>query len=135
MKELKEKCWLLNNAFQIDIEVVDEQFATVIQITDDNAPLLIIEARKHIYPNLYHSLLKAERHCFCFHRDSFHLSYLATALEDYKGMIIAGPFLNEPLTNQFIWNVIKKNGLDQNWFTPLENYFKTIPLLKKPPLH
>ena len=129
MKELKEKCWLLKNAFKIDIEVVNEQFATVLQITDDNAPLLIIEARKHMYPDLYHSLLKAEHHSFCFHTDSFQLSYLATTLEDYKGMIIAGPFLNEPLTNQFIWNVIKKNGLDQSWFTPLENYFKTIPFL------
>lgn len=133
MNELEEKCWLLKNTFKFDIEVVNAQFATILHITDDNAPLLITEARKQIYPNLYHALTKGERYSFYLHTDSFHLSYIATALEDLTNMIIAGPFLNEPLTNQFIWNVIKKNGLDHNWFTPLENYLKTIPFFEEAP--
>ncbi|WHY65124.1 AraC family transcriptional regulator [Neobacillus sp. SuZ13] len=132
MEELKSKCWLIKNAFQIDVQAVDHQIQTILHISDDSDPLIIIEARKKIYLELKNSLEKAHKKSFCFHTDSFRLSYIAVALhkgEQFQGMVVVGPFLIEKVTDHFIWNVIRENNLENNWVTAFEKFYKSLPYL------
>ncbi|MFJ5760371.1 AraC family transcriptional regulator [Neobacillus sp. NPDC093182] len=132
MEELISKCWLINKAFQIGVQAIDEELKTIIHIADDNEPLLVIEARKRMLVELQKELGKANKDSFCYQTDSFQLSYLAVPIHEdelYKGMVVAGPFLNERVTDHMIWNVIKDNNLENNWLKRIETYFKSLPLL------
>ncbi|MDP4154442.1 MAG: AraC family transcriptional regulator [Bacillota bacterium] len=129
MKDLQSKCWLIKNIFKFDVEAIDNQLKTILHISEDNEPLVITEARKNSYPDLQNALKEVNKHSFCFHTDSFHLSYIAVAINEdgqYKGMVIFGPFIYEQVTDAFIWKVMKDNRLDNSWFKPLENYYKKL---------
>jgi two-component system, response regulator YesN len=129
LNELTEKCWMIKNAFKMDVEVIDEQFKTILHISDDTEPLIMTETRNGMYAHFQKALMKTKKHSFCFQTDSFSLSYFAIAIithETYKGMVIVGPFLKERVTDSFIWNVIKKNYLENSWFKSLESYYKSI---------
>lgn len=130
--ELQSKCWLIKNVFQIDVQAIDHQFQTILHISDDSDPLLFVEARKKIYLDLKNALEAANKNSFCFHTDSFQLSYLAAALhmdEQFHGMVIVGPFMLEKITDHFIWSVIRENRLENNWGKPLEKFYKSLPYL------
>jgi two-component system, response regulator YesN len=132
LEELISKCWQINKAFQIGVLAIDEELKTIIHIADDNEPLMVIEARKRMLVELQKELGKANKDSFCYQTDSFQLSYLAVPIheaEQYKGMVVVGPFLNERVTDHMIWNVIKDNNLENNWLKRLESYFKSLPLL------
>ncbi|MBV7507968.1 AraC family transcriptional regulator [Bacillus sp. sid0103] len=132
MDELQSKCWLIKNAFNIDVHTVDNQFQTILHISDDSEPLIFVEARKKIYLDLKRALEKANKNSFCFHTDSFQLSYFAVTIFDGdqdEGMVLVGPFLNERVTDQFIWNVMRANHLENNWLKPLENFYKSLTFL------
>ncbi|WP_051633575.1 helix-turn-helix transcriptional regulator [Bacillus sp. UNC41MFS5] len=132
MDELKSKCWLIKNAFHLDVQAVDYQFQTILHISDDSEPLIFVEARKKIYLDLKKALEKTNKNSFCFHTDSFQLSYMATALymdEQFQGMVIVGPFLLEQITEQFIWSVIRENHLENNWVNPIDKFYKSLPNL------
>ncbi|MGG3468439.1 AraC family transcriptional regulator [Neobacillus pocheonensis] len=132
MDELLSKCWLIKNAFHIDVHAVDDQFQTILHISDDNDPLIIVEARKKMYVELQQALEKENKNSLCFHTDSFQLSYMAVAIreeEQFQGMVLVGPFLNEKVTDHLIWNVIKDNHLENNWFKPLETFYKSLDYL------
>ena len=132
MDELQSKCWLIKNAFQIDVQVIDHQFQTILHISDDSDPLIFVEARKKIYLDLKNALEAANKNSFCFHTDSFQLSYLAAALhmdEQFHGMVIVGPFMLEKITDHFIWSVIRENRLENNWGNPFEKFYKSLPYL------
>ena len=132
MDELQSKCWLIKNAFNIDVQVVDHQFQTILHISDDSEPLIFVEARKKIYLDLQKALDQANKNSFCFHTDSFQLSYLAMALhadEQFQGIVLVGPFLIERVTDHFIWNLMKENKLENNWVKPLEKFYKSLPNL------
>ena len=130
INELTEKCWMINNAFKMDVEVIDEQIKTILHISEDTEPLIMTETRKEIYAQFLKTLMKVKKHSFGFQTDSFLLSYIAIPIivdNLYKGVVIAGPFLNERVSDHFIWNVMKVNSLENIWFKPLEDYFRTIP--------
>ena len=104
--------------FKFDVEAIDDQLKTILHISEDTEPLIITEARKSSYPDLQNALIKANQHSFCFHTDSFQLSYIAVAINEdgrYKGMVIGGPFLYERVTDSFIWKVMKDNRLENSW--------------------
>ncbi len=127
--ELISKCWQIKNAFNIGIQVLDNQFKTILHISDDHEPLVIIETRKKMYLNLQHALVKADRNSFCYYTDSFQLSYMAVAIQEdelHKGMVVVGPFLNDRVTDNFIWKVMKDNRLENNWLKPLELFYKSL---------
>ncbi|MGX2961311.1 helix-turn-helix transcriptional regulator [Peribacillus sp. JNUCC 23] len=129
LNELTEKCWMIKSAFKMDVEVMDEQFRTILHISDDTEPLIMTETRKGMYAHFQKALMKAKKHSFCFQTDSFSLSYFAIALithETDKGMVIVGPFLKERVTDSFIWRVIKENHLESSSFKSLECYYKSI---------
>ena len=44
-------------------------------------------------------------------------------------MVLVGPFLNERVTDHFIWKVLKDNRLENNWFNPLEKFYKSLAYL------
>jgi two-component system, response regulator YesN len=122
----------MNKAFQIGVQAIDDELKAIIHITDDNEPLMVIEARKRMLVEIQKELVQANKDSFCYQTDSFQLSYLAVPIRDderYKGMVVVGPFLNERITDHMIWNVIKDNNLDNNWLKPLETYYKSLPLL------
>jgi two-component system, response regulator YesN len=122
----------MNKAFQIGVQAIDDELKAIIHITDDNEPLMVIEARKRMLVEIQKELVQANKDSFCYQTDSFQLSYLAVPIHDderYKGMVVVGPFLNERITDHMIWNVIKDNNLDNNWLKPLETYYKSLPLL------
>jgi two-component system, response regulator YesN len=130
--ELLSKCWLIKNAFNIDVQVVDEQLQTVYHLSNDSEPLILVEARKGMYSDLQKALERANKNSFCFHTDSFQLFFLAVALhedEQFRGMVLVGPFLNERVTDHFIWNVMRNNRLENNWFNPLEKFYKSLAYL------
>ena len=130
--ERLSKCWLIKNAFNIDVQVVDEHFQTIYHISNDSEPLIMVEARKAMYSDLQKALEKANKNSFCFHTDTFQLSYLAVALhedEQFQGIVLVGPFLNERVTDRFIWNIMRDNRLDNNWFNPLEKFYKSLTYL------
>lgn len=130
--ELLSKCWLIKNAFNIDVQVVDKEFQTIYHLSNDSEPLIIVEARKAIYSDLQKALEKADKNSFCFHTDSFQLSYLAVVLgedQPFQGMVLVGPFLNERVTDSFLWNILKDNRLDHNWFSSLERFYKSLVYL------
>ena len=132
LDELLSKCWLIKNAFNIDVQVVDEHFQTIYHLSNDSEPLIMVEARKAMYSNLQKALEKANKNSFCFHTDPFQLSYLAVSLhedEQFQGMVLVGPFLNERVTDRFIWNIMRDNRLDNNWFKPLEKFYKSLTYL------
>ncbi|MEH7176970.1 helix-turn-helix transcriptional regulator [Neobacillus vireti] len=132
MDELLSKCRLIKNAFNIDVQVVDKQFQTIYHLSNDSEPLILVEARKAIYSDLQKALGEANKNSFCFHTDSFQLSYLAVALHEndqFQGMVLVGPFLNERVTDLFLWNILKHNRLDHNWFNPLEKFYKSLAYL------
>ncbi len=130
--ELLSKCWLIKNAFHIDVQVVDEHLQTIYHLSNDSEPLILVEARKAMYSDLQDALEKTYKNSFCFHTDSFQLSYMAVAMhtkERYRGMVLVGPFLNERVTDHFIWKVLKDNRLENNWFNPLEKFYKSLAYL------
>lgn len=130
INELTKKCWLIKKAFKVDVDAFDEQLKNVLHLSEDIAPLLIAEMRKKMYGDLQKSLIKARKHSICFYADSFLLSYIALPIKEgelYKGMVVAGPFLNEPVSDSFLWKVMKNHQLENNWFKPLQNYYKSIP--------
>lgn len=130
--ELISKCWLIKNAFNIDVQAVDHQFQTILHISDDSEPLIFAEARKKIYLDLKKALEKANKNSFCIHTDSFQLSYMAMPINEeelFQGMVLVGPFLNERVTDHFIWNAMRENHLENNWVKPLENFYKSLPYL------
>lgn len=132
VEELISKCWQINKAFQIGVQAIDDELKTIIHIADDNEPLMVIEARKRMLVEMQKELRQANKDSFCYQTDSFQLSYLAVPIykdEQYKGMVVVGPFLNEQVTDHMIWNVIKDNNLENNWLKRLETYFKSLPLL------
>ncbi|MBT2733851.1 helix-turn-helix domain-containing protein [Bacillus sp. ISL-7] len=132
MDELLSKCRLIKNAFNIDVQVVDEQFQTIFHLSNDSEPLLLVEARKRIYPDLQKALEKANKNGFCFHTNSFQLSYMAVGIHEeaqFKGIVLVGPFLNERVTDHFIWNIMRNNRLENNWFNPLEKFYKSLSQL------
>lgn len=132
LDELLSKCWLIKNAFNIDVHVVDEHFQTIYHLSNDSEPLIMVEARKAMYSNLQKALEKANKNSFCFHTDPFQLSYLAVALhgdEQFQGIVLVGPFLNERVTDGFIWNIMRDNRLGNNWFKPLEKFYKSLTYL------
>src|SRR4051794_22057866 len=132
LDELLSKCWLIKNAFNIDVQVVDEDLQTIYHLSNDSEPLILVEARKAMYSDLQKALEKANKNSFCFHTDSFQLSYLAVALheeEQFQGMVLVGPFLNERVTDSFLWNIMRDNRLDNNWFNPLEKFYKSLAYL------
>jgi hypothetical protein len=134
MEELISKCWQINKAFDIGVQAVDDELKTIIHIADDNEPLMVIEARKRMLVDMQKELGQAQKDSFCYQTDPFQLSYLAVPIhedERYKGMVVVGPFLNERVTDQMIWNVIMDNNLENNWLRPLETYYKSLPLLAK----
>ena len=126
MDELLSKCWLIKNAFNIDVQVVDEHFQTIYHLSNDSEPLIMVEARKAMYSDLQKALEKANKNSFCFHTDPFQLSYLAVALhedEQFQGIVLVGPFLNERVTDRFIWNIMRDNRLGlNNWFKPWRSF-------------
>ncbi|MDR7078569.1 AraC-like DNA-binding protein [Neobacillus niacini] len=132
MDELLSKCWLIKNAFNIDVQVVDEDSQTIYHLSNDSEPLIMVEARKAMYLDLQKALEKANKNSFCFHTDPFQLSYLAVSLhedEQFQGIVLVGPFLNERVTDRFIWNIMRDNRLDNNWFKPLEKFYKSLTYL------
>ena len=129
LNELTEKCWMIKNAFKIDVDVIDEKMKTVLHISDDHEPSVIAETRKSMYVPLQQTLINAKKHSFVFQTDSFSLSYFALGIivqDTYKGMAMIGPLLKEKVTDSFIWNVIKTNKLENSWFKSLETYYKSI---------
>jgi AraC-like DNA-binding protein len=129
-KELTEKCWLIKSAFNIDVQFIDKDLKTIIHISEDTEPFIITEKRKGMYSYFEKALLEAKLNSFCYYTDPFYLSFIAIAIKDeeqYKGMSIVGPFLNDKVTDHFLWTVMKKNHLEQSWIKPLEKYYKTIP--------
>ena len=129
-EELIRKCWMIHNAFNMDVELINEQLNTLLHITDDTTPSIMIDNRKSMRIDLQKTLKKAEKNSFCFHTDNFLLSYISLAIKDHiqtGDFIIIGPFLNEKVTDQLIWNVMKKNQLENNWLKPLEFFYKSIP--------
>ncbi|WP_256218469.1 helix-turn-helix transcriptional regulator [Bacillus sp. MUM 116] len=130
--ELQSKCWLIKNAFNINVQAVDLQFETILHISDDGDPLILVEARKKIYWDLKKALEKANINSFCYHTDSFQLSHFAMPLyekEQFHGMVLVGPFLNERVTDSFLWKVMRNNHLENNWFHPFEKFYKSLPYL------
>lgn len=122
----------MNKAFQIGVQAIDDKLKTIIHIADDNEPLMVIEARKRMLVEVQKELVQATKDSFCYQTDPFQQSYLAVPIhedEQYRGMVVVGPFLNEPITDHMIWNVIKDNNLENNWLKPLETYYKSLPLL------
>ncbi|MEH7074932.1 AraC family transcriptional regulator [Neobacillus drentensis] len=137
MDELLSKCWLIKNAFHIDVHAVDEQFQTILHISDDSEPLILVEARKQMYVDLQKALEQADNRSFCLYTDSFQLSYMAVPVhknEQFQGMVLVGPFLNERVTDQFIWKVIKDNQLESTWLKPLDKFYKSLAYLGQTPL-
>ena len=131
LNELTEKSWMIKNAFKMNVEVIDEQFKTILHISEDTEPLIIAETRKGMYSHFQKALMKAKKHSFCYQTDSFALSYFAIGVithETYKGMVIVGPFLKERITDSFIWNVIKENHLENSWFKSLESIINPLPI-------
>ena len=121
-EELIRKCWMIHNAFNMDVELINEQLNTLLHITDDTTPSIMIDNRKSMRIDLQKTLKKAEKNSFCFHTDNFLLSYISLAIKDHiqtGNFIIIGPFLNEKVTDQLIWNVMKINQLENNWLKPL----------------
>ncbi|MDN3014694.1 AraC family transcriptional regulator [Paenibacillus sp. BSR1-1] len=132
MDELLSKCWLIKNAFKIDVQVVDHQLQTMVHISDDSEPYIFIESRKKMYVDIQKAVEESNQYSFCFHTDSFQLSYLAVGLQEegqFRGIFIAGPFLNERVTDQLIWNVLKENHLENSWLKPIEIFYKSLPYL------
>ena len=132
LEELISKCWQINKAFQIGVQALDEEMKTIIHISDDNEPLMVIESRKRMLAEIRKELVQANKDSFCYQTDPFQLSYLAVPINEdkgYAGMVVVGPFLNERVTDHMIWNVIKDNNLENNWLKPLETYYKSLPLL------
>ncbi len=130
--ELISKCWLIKNAFKLDVQVVDPQLQTIVHISDDSEPYIFIESRKKMYVDVQKAVEESNQYSFCFHTDSFQLSYLAVGLHvegQFQGIFLAGPFLNERVTDQFIWNVLKVNHLDNSWLKPFEKFYKSLPNL------
>lgn len=132
LEELISKCWQINKAFQIGVQALDDEMKTIIHISDDNEPLIVIESRRRMLVEIQKELVQANKDSFCYQTDTFQLSYLAVPLnedERYVGMVVVGPFLNERVTDHMIWNVIGDNNLENSWLKPLETYYKSIPLL------
>ncbi|MEH7247986.1 AraC family transcriptional regulator [Neobacillus niacini] len=132
MDELLSKCWLIKNAFNIDVQVFDEHLQTIYHLSNDSEPLILVEARKAMYSHLQNALEKANKHSFCLHSDRFQLSFMAVAMHHnnrYHGMVLVGPFLNERVTDHFVWKVLKDNRLENNWFNPLEKFYKSLAYL------
>ena len=130
--ELLSKCWLIKNAFHIDVQVVDEHSQTIYHLSNDSEPLIMVEAQKAMYLDLQKALEKANKNSFCFHTDPFQLSYLAVALHEedqFRGMVLVGPFLNERVTDSFLWNIMRDNRLDNHWFKPMEKFYKSLTYL------
>lgn len=129
MDELLSKCWLIKNTFNIDVQLIDDQFKTVFHISNDNEPLIFVEAREKMYGDIQTSLIKAPKISFCYHTDSYQLSYLIIPLhkeDKFQGMVLFGPFLNEQITDTLIWNVMKYNNLENKWITPLKNFYQSL---------
>ncbi|MBT2658912.1 AraC family transcriptional regulator [Bacillus sp. ISL-18] len=132
MDELLSKCLLIKNAFNIDVQVFDHQFQTIFHLSSDNEPLILVEARKRIYSDLQQALEKANKNSFCFHTDSFQLSYFAVGNQkeaQFTEIILVGPFLNERVNDSFLWNIIRNNRLENTWFNPLEKFYKSLVYL------
>ena len=132
MDELLSKCLLIKNAFNIDVQVFDHQFQTIFHLSSDNEPLILVEARKRIYSDLQRALEKANKNSFCFHTDSFQLSYFAVGNHEeaqVAEIILVGPFLNERVNDSFLWNIIRNNRLENTWFNPLEKFYKSLVYL------
>ncbi|MFS0777835.1 AraC family transcriptional regulator [Neobacillus sp. 3P2-tot-E-2] len=132
MEELISKCWQINKAFEIGVQALDNEMKTIIQIADDNEPLMVIESRKRMLMEIQKELVQANKDSFCYQTDPFQLSYLAVPINEddgYAGMVVVGPFLNERVTDHMIWNVIKENNLENNWLKQLDTYYKSLPLL------
>jgi len=51
MDQFTRKCLTFNNAFKLDVEVINENFNPILHITDDTQPSFIIESRKNLYPS------------------------------------------------------------------------------------
>lgn len=132
LEELISKCWQINKAFQIGVQALDDEMKTIIHISDDNEPLIVIESRRRMLVEIQKELIHANKESFCYQTDTFQLSYLAVPLNEdqrYVGMVVVGPFLNERVTDHMIWNVIGDNNLENSWLKPLETYYKSLPLL------
>lgn len=132
MDELLSKCWVIKNAFNIDVHAFDHKLQTIFHLSNDSEPLIIIEAQKKMYLNLQKALETGDKNSFCLHTDSFQLSYIAVALheeEQFQGMVLAGPFLNEKVKDYFIWNVMRDNRLENSWLNPLEKFYKSLAYL------
>ncbi|WP_449538940.1 helix-turn-helix transcriptional regulator [Ferdinandcohnia sp. Marseille-Q9671] len=132
MDELLSKCWLIKNTFHIDVQVIDEHFQTVFHISNDNDPLIISDAQKIMLQELLVTLKESPTNSFCFHTNSFQLSYLAVPLyeEDvFRGIVSVGPFLNEKVTDDFIWNILKSNDLEHTWIKPLTTFYQSLAYL------
>jgi two-component system, response regulator YesN len=131
-EELIRKCWMIHNAFYMDVELINEGLHTLLHISDDTMPSIIVENRKRMKINLQKTIIKAEKNSFCFHTDNFLLSYFSLAIRDHiqtGDFIIIGPFVNEKVSDQLIWNAMKKNKLENDWFKPLEIFYKSIPFV------
>ncbi|WP_026021845.1 hypothetical protein [Bacillus timonensis] len=129
MDELLSKCWLVKNTFNIDVQIIDEQFKTVFHLSNDNEPLIFVEAREKMYGDIQATLTKAPNNSFCYHTDTYQLSYLVIPLlkkEQFQGMVLFGPFLTEQMTDTIISNVIKKNNLENKWMKPLQNFYQSL---------
>ena len=133
MDSLTKGCWCIKNAFDLDIAVIDEKLNIQTQISSFNYPAIIEDEKKSMYPYLLNECLSMDQDTFSIYTDKFKLSYLVTTLhknDEFKGIVVVGPYLSEDFSGGFLSQVIRENNLPLPTYRYLENFYKNLSKLK-----
>lgn len=125
-------CALIHNLSKLDVEFLDTNHKSSLQLFSSEMPLLIKPSRKQTALFINDFLKDKAQDDYLYYTDNFQLSYLGVGLwEDkiYKGTIIVGPFLSNVPNDIFISNILEVNHLPLGHRLQLQQYYKVITIL------
>lgn len=131
-KRIYDICILINNLVKLNVEYIDENINSCLQLINSDIPPTLQLLRNKTLMFIDSFLRDKSSTDFFYYTDNLHLSYLAVSVWDdiiYKGTIITGPFLSDVPDNVFLSNIIERNKIPLSNKQIINEYYKTLTIL------
>lgn len=131
-KNIYDICVLIHKLAKLDVEFLGDSPKSSFYLFNSQIPYTMQPLRNQT-TLFMHNFLKDKIHTdFLYHTDNFKLSYIGVGFWkelQYKGAIIAGPFLSVTPDYKFISNILEINHLPLSSSLQLQQYYKSISIL------
>ena len=131
-ESISNVCSLIHSISKLNIEFIDTSRNSMLRLFNLKILHIIEPSRKQTALFIENFLRGKSHNNFLYYTDSFNLSYLGVGLlqgNDYKGTIIAGPFLSDFPDDSFISNITSNNNLPLAHRQLLLQYYKGLNIL------